>query len=293
MSLRVRATRISAITEQGRFGYEGVFGDGLSFIRAENNMGKTTTLMAILYALGWEGMLGPGREVPLTPAVTSEIADSSGQRLPVLESSVMVELEGAGGDTLTLRRPIVSDSERRELVHSWDGPALTVPSGDYESRDYYVRLPGAAQREAGLHHRLAQFVGWELPEVTTWDGGSVPLYTEILAPFLFVEQTRGWAWIASVMPRYLRVRDPERRAIEFLLSLESLTRAASETCSSRSETSCAATGAAQWTRFAAASTRSAVCWKMLPETRRPTGHRLFCRQSVCCTMSNGAQLRPC
>jgi hypothetical protein len=225
MSLRVRATRISAITEQGRFGYEGFFDDGLSFVRAENNMGKTTTLMAILYALGWEGMLGPGREVPLTPAVTSEIADSSGQRLLVLEASVTVELEGARGAKLTLRRPIVSDSERRELVHSWDGPALTVPSGDYESRDYYIRLPGAAQREAGLHHRLAQFMGWALPEVTTWDSGSVPLYTEILAPFLFVEQTRGWAWIASVMPRYLRVRDPERRAIEFLLSLDSLTRA--------------------------------------------------------------------
>jgi hypothetical protein len=224
MSLRVRASRISVITEQGRFSNEVRFDDGVSFIQADNNMGKTTTLMSVLYALGWEGMLGPSHHVPLTPAVTSEIADARGGRLSVLESSVTVELEGQGGKRLTLRRPIVSESERRELVHTWDGPALTEPDGDYRPQDHYVRMPGAARREAGLHARLAEFVGWELPEVTRWDGSTTPLYMEFLAPFLFVEQTRGWAWIASVMPRYLRVRDPERRSIEFLLLLDSLTR---------------------------------------------------------------------
>jgi hypothetical protein len=86
-------------------------------------------------------------------------------------------------------------------------------------------MGGAAKREAGLHHRLARFIGWDLPEVVAWDGSAVPLYMEVLAPMLFVEQTRGWSGLAAVMPRYLRIRDPERRAIEFLMGLSGLTRA--------------------------------------------------------------------
>ena len=225
MTLRVYASRLSVSTENGLFTHEATFSDGLNFLRAENNMGKTTVLMSLLYALGWEGMLGPSREAPFTAALTREIAQADGVRTAVLESSAAVELGGSDGRRLTLQRPIVSQSEKAELVHSWDGPALTNPRGSYEMRDYYVRLRDAARREAGLHYQLAQFIGWQLPDVTSWDGASVKLYSEILAPFLFVEQTRGWAWIAAVMPRYLRVRDPERRATEFLLSLDSLTRA--------------------------------------------------------------------
>ena len=226
MSLRIRAVRLTVATEAERFVSEVHFDDGLNLVRAENNMGKTTLLMAALYALGWEGMLGPAHEVPMTPAVTEEIADGAGRRWPVLESSAAIELQGAGSKSVTLQRPIRSKSEDPKLVHTWHGPVLTRPGTSYEARDSYVRMQGAAQREAGLQFQLARFIGWEMPTVATWDGGEVPLYMELLAPFLFVEQTRGWGWIAAVMPRYLRVRDPERRATEFLLSLESLTRGA-------------------------------------------------------------------
>ncbi len=224
MRLRLVASEVVVVAEPGRFSGRADFEEDLNFIRAENNMGKTTLLMSALYAMGLEGMLGPGAQAPLKPAVQSEIQDESGVEHPVIESWVMTELENGRGERLTLRRQIVGGADPH-LVNSWEGPALTDPSGGYTMRDFFVRMGGAARREAGLHHRLAAFIGWELPEVATWDGGTVPLYMEILAPFVFVEQTRGWSGIGAVMPRYLRIRDPERRAVEFLGGLSALTRA--------------------------------------------------------------------
>jgi hypothetical protein len=221
--LRVTATEVTVITEHARFSGRANFGDGLGVIRAENNMGKTTMLMSILYALGLEGMLGPGNQQPLKPAVLRELRDEDGTKHAVEESWAMVELANDRGDHLTLQRSIVSASEQQTLVHTWNGQALTKPGGSYAARDAFVRLGGAAQREAGLHHQLARFIGWDLPEVTKWDGESVPLYMEILFSFLFIEQTRGWAGIAAVLPKYFQVRDPDRRGIEFLTGMEALT----------------------------------------------------------------------
>src|SRR5258707_12147082 len=75
MRLRIRASETRVTSAERRLTRTLRFSEGLNLVRAENNMGKTTVLMTILYALGWEGMLGPGRTVPFTPAVTSEIAD--------------------------------------------------------------------------------------------------------------------------------------------------------------------------------------------------------------------------
>lgn len=222
--LHVVATEVTVITEHARFSGRADFDNGLGIIRAENNMGKTTMLMSILYALGLEGMMGPGDQQPLKPAVLQELRDEDGVKHPVQESWAMLELDNGRGERLTLQRPIVSASERRTLVHTWDGPALTSPGGSYAARDTFVRLGGAAQREAGLHYQLARFIGWDLPEVTKWDGETVLLYMEILFSFLFVEQTRGWAGIAAVLPKYLQVRDPDRRAVEFLTGMAALTR---------------------------------------------------------------------
>jgi len=225
VSLRILASEVVVVAESGRFSGRVEFGDGLNFIRAENSMGKTTLLMSALYAMGLEGMLGPGTQAPLKPAVQSEIQDEAGVEHPVIESWIMTELGNDRGERLTLRRPISGGDADPRLISAWEGGVLTYPSGAHATQDFFVRVPGAARREAGLHRRLADFIGWDLPEVTAWDGGSSPLYMEILAPMFFVEQTRGWAGIASVMPRYLRVRDPDRRAVEFLVDLSGLTRA--------------------------------------------------------------------
>jgi len=83
-----------------------------------------------------------------------------------------------------------------------DGPILSEPVNGLRQSTYFVRRPGSAQREAGFHHWLAEFVGWQLPEVARYDGGTSPLYLETIFPLFFVEQKRGWA---GYRPRPLRI----------------------------------------------------------------------------------------
>jgi len=89
-----------------------------------------------------------------------------------------------------------------------------------EQRDFFVRDPGAARREAGFHPFLARFLGWQLPDVPTYDGDLVPLYMETIFPLLFVEQKAGWSTIQGPFPTYLGIQDVGRRVVEFLLDLD-------------------------------------------------------------------------
>lgn len=212
------------MTDGDSFGYQLAFEEGLNLIRADNNMGKTTLLTSILYSLGWEGMLGPTRTPPFKPSATEEIEGAKGSRHRVLGSSASAELEGDLGAVITVERAIKSDSERSELVKTWRGRGLTDQGDVTKQGDYYAREPGAASRAAGYQSFLDSFIGWTMPLVSRFEGDPVPLYAEVVAPFLFVEQTRGWSRIAATVPRYLGIRDPDRRAVEFLLSMDSLTR---------------------------------------------------------------------
>jgi len=288
MRLRIRESQTTVIAGEERLADSLHFVDGLNLICAENNMGKTTALMSILYALGWEGMLSPSRKVPFPPAVTTEIADSS-QRLLVTESYAMAELEAGANDRLTVRRAIKSESEKTELVRTWKGPVLSEGPGEQKSQDYFVRTGGSAKREAGFHHLLEKLMGWELPEVTNWDGGAVKLYMEVVAPFLFVEQTRGWGWIASVMPRYLRIKDPERRQPSSFSPSNRLLGQARETPSWPSEKSCEVRGGPVWTLLLRRPARRASGSKTCHVTRLEIGHPQSCPLFFFCMRTSGSQ----
>jgi hypothetical protein len=110
--------------------------------------------------------------------MTTHLDDpETGAERPVLESSVSVELENALGDIITVRRGVKSAQDRR-LVTVSKGPTLTEPAARYETRDYFVLDPGVAQREAGFHRMLADFIGWQLPAVRRFDGSETRLYLE-------------------------------------------------------------------------------------------------------------------
>lgn len=225
MKLKLIATAVVAETERGRFSARIMFDDGVNVISAHNNRGKTTALMSMLYALGLEGMLGPGEQMPLKPAAHELLADGQGRELPVLSSYVMLEIENAAGDRMTAQRYLRHERFRRDLVRTWPAGKITQPDADVPERDLYTRVRGSARNEAGWHTQLARFVGWELPQVTTYEGSATQLYMQVFFPLLFVEQTRGWARIFGAIPRYLHIRDPGRRAVEFLLSLDAYERA--------------------------------------------------------------------
>ncbi|MEN3538697.1 AAA family ATPase [Microbispora sp. ZYX-F-249] len=216
--LRLRHLRIQVFTDGPVCGTEISFTDGLNVLRADNSSGKSTCLQAIIYALGLEGMLSAKRDIPLPHAMTDTI-EVEGQEYRVRESWVALEIENANAEIMTVRRAVKSADRDSALIETFGGPVLTerMPS---TGRDFFVRRPGAAQRESGFHYELARFIGWNLPQVARMDGSEVPLYLECLFPFFFVEQKHGWSGVQARIPTYFMIRDVSRRAAEFILALE-------------------------------------------------------------------------
>lgn len=223
MSIRIRRLKLLVVTEGANYGTDIAFPDGLVLLRAENTTGKSTCLKAIVYALGLERMFGPANQPPLTPAMTSLIKDGD-EELAVLESQVLLEIENANGEVLTIQRPVIGSLERDwRLVNVWEGAVLDQPN-PASSKPFYVRDPGTATRASGFHTRLADFIGWQLPEVVKYDGTLVPLYMECLLPLFYVEQRHGWSSIQATTPRFLQIRDVEKKALEYVLNLEACSR---------------------------------------------------------------------
>lgn len=220
MTFRLRHLRLRAETKIGPFGADLPFQTGLNVLWAENTRGKSTCLQGILYALGLERMLSPRREVPLTYVMTSHLDDpDTGERYPVLELSVWLELENDRSEIITVKRGVVCSTDRR-LVSVFRGPLLTEPGNSYRQQDYFVLDAGTAQREAGFHHMLAEYIGWHLPPVRRYDGSETILYLETIFPLIYVEQKSGWSSIPAAFPTYFQIRDVGRRAVEFILALE-------------------------------------------------------------------------
>jgi hypothetical protein len=220
MSLRIKHIRLRAHTTGGLYGTDVSLDGGLTVLHAPNTSGKSTVLHAFLYALGLEQMLSPRREIPLSYAMRDYVEDPhTSQRHRILESYVSVEIENSSGERITVRRNVVSQTDKR-LINVIDGPELSQGPGAYMHRDYFVSDPGAAQREAGFHRRLAEFMGWELPFVKRYDGGDCPLYVETIFPLFFVEQKVGWTTIPGAIPTQFRIREVHRRSVEFLMNFE-------------------------------------------------------------------------
>lgn len=220
MSLRVNYVQLRVQTSAGLYGTDLRLNGGLTVIHAPNTSGKSTSLQAILYALGLEQMLSPKREIPLPYAMRTHVEDpiSGGTHL-VIASYVAVEIENAEGQRITVRRDVVSEHDRR-LIHVSFGPKLTEPDQHFPERDYFIFDPGAAKRESGFHRLLAEFLGWSLPTVKRYDGGDTTLYLETLFPLFYVEQKSGWSSIPAPVPTHFRIRDVLKRSVEFILSLE-------------------------------------------------------------------------
>ena len=218
--LRIRHIRLRAETTGGVYGTDVKLDGGLTVLYAPNTSGKSTVLHAFLYALGLEQMLSPRREIPLSYAMRDYVEDPSTKvEHKILQSYVIVEIENADGHSMTVRRNVIAEGDRR-LISVTLGPELTRGPGDYPRRDYFVIDAGGAQREAGFHRLLAEFMGWNLPIVKKYDGGECPLYVETLFPLFFVEQKVGWTAIPGALPTQFRIREVHRRSVEFLMDFD-------------------------------------------------------------------------
>jgi hypothetical protein len=224
MTLRIRKLELLAVTAVGNFGTTLSFTEGLNIISARNTLGKSTCVMSILYALGLEGMLGPSQQPPLPDAMIRSIMEGD-KEYPVVESRVRLEVENHDNKILTVQRRVTGTTLERQLVRCTLGPAITEPDNAFPVQDYYVRFKGAAHEVGGFHRFLAEYVGYDLPNVPAQDETTVPLYLECLMPYFFVDQLTGWRDLKSRMPTYLRVPEMAKRSAEFILDLDILKRA--------------------------------------------------------------------
>lgn len=220
MTLRLRHLRLRAFTQDGPYGADLPFEDGLNVIWADNTKGKSTSMQALLYVLGMEKMLSPSREVPVPHALTTYLMRDDESELAITNSFVELEIENGAGTIVTVRRPIKEAGIDTRLVTVWFGPMLTEPSETAPSRQFFVRDPGAFKREDGFLHFLEAFIGWDMPVVRKYEGPEGKLPLETVFPLFWVEQKRGWSTIPAAIPTYMRVRDVQKRAVEFILDLD-------------------------------------------------------------------------
>jgi hypothetical protein len=110
--------------------------------------------------------------------MTAQI-ESDGEQLPVVQSDVYLEIENGSGEILTTHRAVKGASDTR-LVSTWNGPALTS-SGSFDRKDYFALDAGAATREDGFHKKLANFLGWDLPIVTKFNGSECAIPETLFA----------------------------------------------------------------------------------------------------------------
>ncbi|PWK76067.1 hypothetical protein [Aminobacter sp. AP02] len=220
MTLRLRHLRMRAVTSAGPYGADIPFAPGLNVIWADNTKGKSTCMQGMLYALGMEKMLSPRREVPLPHAMTSFLKNDDETSETVLESAVSLEIENGAGHVVTVHRPIKRTNVDNRLITVDFGATLTNPEARPESRNFFVFDGGAAQREDGFHRFLEDFLGWKLPTVRRYDAPDGKLYLETIFPLFWVEQKAGWSAIPAAIPTYLRIREVQKRAVEFIMDLD-------------------------------------------------------------------------
>jgi AAA domain-containing protein len=217
--LFISALRIVVVTSEGNFGVFLPFKKGLNILSGENTSGKSTTVNSILYALGFEILLGKTGIASIKPVLKSEL-EYEGKKFSVLESYVELEIKNSKQKPVTLKRQIIGDKDNK-LIKLNRGSTLTESSKTKGQNEfYYVGIRGAAQREKGFHSFLADFLGIKLPLVPRYEGDDVPLYLECLFPLMFIEQVRGWGGIQMTLPKLFGIQNVAKVAFEFVLKMD-------------------------------------------------------------------------
>lgn len=213
LGLTITSLEITAVTTGGLFSASLNFKKGLNILRADNTSGKSTCVNSIAYGLGLEHILGPSRKRPFPKSLYTEIFDNKTEKTPyfVSHSYVSLEIENHSGRKATLTRDIKGYENK-----------ISIQEGT-ETADYFLGSAGAvgsAKSEKGVHYWLADFIGWQLPDVVTFDGREVKLYLECIFPLFFIEQKRGWSEIQANIPSSYGIRNVKKSAIEFCLGID-------------------------------------------------------------------------
>lgn len=220
--LRINRLKIDVNTNDGVFGLDNKFNKKINFIASsKNTRGKSSAIEAIYYCLGLEELIGGKGEKALKPVFRDKLIYDD-REINVLESEFYLEIMGNDNNIKTIYRTACKEYYNSNLIRIYNGDMDSSIKGICTYEDTYVNSPGSATKRRGFHTILEEIIGFKLPKVPSYDDVERKLYLQIIFSALFIEQKRGWSGLFATMPTYLRVRDPQKRTIEYILGLESL-----------------------------------------------------------------------
>jgi len=135
-----------------------------------------------------------------------------------LTIALAVELRNEDGQVLTVRRYVVHGSVARDMVDVWHQPVIDQQPLS-NGTPMFLHAAGSATRDSGFHAELSKFLEWDLPTVAKFNGDSTLLYPDAIFPFLLVDQ-QSWGSAAARKVERFQIREPSKRAVEFLLALK-------------------------------------------------------------------------
>ncbi|MCU0321725.1 MAG: AAA family ATPase [Chitinophagaceae bacterium] len=218
--LRINAIKININTTKGLYGFDTTFDEKLNIVRGDNSSGKSTLFQSILYGLGMEELIGGRNDKAMQSVLKNEILNHEKVvEAEVIESSIYLEIKNQ--DTITIERYVKSETKKSQLVQVYYGALLTGENKQISSDPMYLHDAGSATDiKFGFFAFLEKFLGITLPEVQYNDGSVRKIYLQTIFPGFVIEQKVGWSDFLATIPFY-NIRDKEKRAVEFILKLDS------------------------------------------------------------------------
>ena len=217
---RVKCIIVTA--NDGRFGFDHYFYKGLNLIAStENTKGKSSIIESIYYCLGVEELLGGINEKALTPVYKTAIDYGEKKNILPIKTSFYLEVINNRKDIITINRDVEHTSTSNNLIKVFMGNIDSTIEGKCDFEEMFVNTPGGATSNKGFHKFLEEYIGWELPQVPTFEDSDRKLYIQTLFAAMFIEQKRGWSGLLTTIPNY-GIKDAKTKVIEYLLNLDTI-----------------------------------------------------------------------
>ena len=177
---RVRSAITTDFTDI-EYGFDYSFNKKLNFISSlKNTQGKSSVIEAVLYCLGMEELLGGTNEHVLKPVFRNELKHDEKVR-KIIDSRFYLEIENKDGQVVTVSRYGKSEAFKPTLMTVYYGELSQLLDGKkLHFEDMYVHSAGSANNQRGFHSFLEKFIGWQLPDVPTYDDTERKLYMQLI-----------------------------------------------------------------------------------------------------------------
>lgn len=219
--LKINSLKIDINTNNGLFGANYEFSKGLNIIRGDNTTGKSTLFQSIIYALGFEELLGGKFEKTLQSVLKDKVEyPRNSEYFTIIQSYIFLVIENDRKEVITIKRGVKTPDRKSQLVNIYSGDYISDIENVFEEKQMWVHDKGGASDENfGFHKFLCDFLNIELPKVLNYNGDYTNIYLQQLASTFIIEQKKGWSDYFVTAPIY-SIRDLHQHLIEYLLKLD-------------------------------------------------------------------------